>query len=290
MRISILCLTALFLTPAGVTAQDEAALRAAFEGRMVAPRLDMPATTGGVNVFPYRRPPLDQGDLARDVARYGIGVPSGRAAQVTRIKVKGKHIEFQLGRGGKRQEPSRSHSYVPKSREEQRLEDEIKKTTDRGQKKRLEDQLRDLRDQRYREEERIKALERVERDLKVAQHTPEEWALMAGARFNVRFDSKVPAEALTPEGLEALMARWVDFAPAPKTDVGTTTAGAPGGLRKGMPQTEVERDLGPPAACEESDAGGLLILVCRWSLPEGHLQAHFVDQVLVKYTLSSDPP
>jgi hypothetical protein len=289
MRICVLCLIALISTPAGLAAQDEAALRAAFEGRLVAPRLDMPATKGGVNIYPHRPIPLNDGDLARDVARYGIGVPNGRATRVTRIKVKGKHIEFQLGRGGERQEPTRAHSYVPKSREEDRLEDEIKKTNDRAQKKRLEDQLRDLRDQRYREEERLRALERIERDLKVSQHTAEEWALMAGARFNVRFDSKVPAEALTPEGLRAMMARWVEFEPAAEADVGTP-ASTPGGLRKGMTETEVERDYGPPLTCDESRASGLLTRVCRWSLPEGHLQAHFVEQVLVKYTLSSDPP
>jgi hypothetical protein len=289
MRISVLCLTALILTPPGLAAQNEAALQTAFEGRLVAPRLDMPATTGGVNVYPHRRTPLDHGDLARDISRHGIGVPSGRATRVTRIKVKGKHIEFQLGRGGERQEPSRSHTYVPKSREEERLKDEIKKTTDRTQKKRLEDRLRDLRDRRYREEERLRALERVEHDLEMSQHTPEEWALMAGARFNVRFDSTVPPEALTPEGLKAMMARWVDFEPAPEADVATTPS-APRGLRKGMPESEVERDFGPPLACEESRASGLLIRICRWSLPEGHLQAHFVEQVLVKYTLSSDLP
>jgi hypothetical protein len=84
-----------------------------------------------------------------------------------------------------------------------------------------------------------------------------------------------------------MMARWVDFEPPPETAVATPATG-PGGLRKGMPAAEVELEYGPPLDCEESEAAGLLIRRCRWSLLEGHLEAHFVEEVLVKYTLSSD--
>ena len=40
----------------------------------------------------------------------------------------------------------------------------------------------------------------------------------------------------------------------------------------------------------DEPAGGLEIRTCRWSMPEGHLEAQFVEGVLVKYTVSSDPP
>jgi hypothetical protein len=86
-----------------------------------------------------------------------------------------------------------------------------------------------------------------------------------------------------------LMERWVDFEPPPDAEEGMSTF-ASGGLRKGMPEAEVELDYGPPLECEDSPAGGLDIRTCRWSLHEGHLEAQFVEGVLVKYTVSSEPP
>jgi hypothetical protein len=285
MMRGVSLLAVLALIPTGLLAQNEKALRKAFEGRLVAPRLDMPATTDGVNVYPYRPTPLE-GDLGRDLAEFGVGVPTGRAVRVGRIKVKKEHIEFQLGEGGDRQEPTFSSPYVGKSREEKRLEDQIKETKDEKLRRRLKDRLRDLEDRRNREKDRLEALARIEHELALSRHTPEEWALLAGARFNVRFDTRVPSEALTPEGFQALLARWVDFEPSPQAALGTPMA-APAELRKGMPEAEVDLNFGEPTSCEESDAGGLGVKTCRWSLPEGRLEAQFVDGVLVKYTLSS---
>lgn len=286
-RAAFLLMASILLCP-GLATPDEDALRRALEGRVVAPRLDMPATTGGVNVYPHRRLTLDHGKVARDIMRYGVGVPRGRAVQVTRIKVKGKHVEFQLGAGGERQEPSAPSVYVPRSREERRLEEEIKRTRDRGVRDELEDRLHDLRDRRRREKERLEALARIEHELVLSQRAAEEWALMAGARFNVRFDSDVPPEAVSPQGLMGLMERWLDFDVSPDAEEGLGDF-ASGRLRKGMPEAEVELDFGPPLECEDTPAGGLEIRVCRWSMPEGHLEAHFAEGILVKYTLSSDP-
>jgi len=284
MRVSSsLLLLSLLASPS--LAQDEKALRQAFEGRLVAPRLDMPATKEGVNIYPYRPTPLE-GNLAGDLAQNGVGVPTGRAVRVSRIKVKKEHIEFQLGEGGERQEPTYSAPYVPKTREEDRLEDEIKKTDDAKTKRRLKDRLRDLQDRRRREADRLAALARIEHELALSKHTPEEWALMAGARFNIRFDSRVPKEALTPEGFRSMLERWVDFDPSPEAALGTPLAG-PAELRKGMPLAEVELNYGEASSCEESDADGLAVQTCIWSLPEGRLEARFVDGVLVRYTLSS---
>ena len=242
-----------------------------------------------MNVYPYRPTPVDDGEIRRDIARHGVGVPAGRAARVTHIKVKGKHIEFQLGEGGERQEPSFSSPYVGKSREERRLEDEVKKTKDEDLKERLEERRRDLRDRRRREQKRLEALERIEHELRLSQHTPEEWALMAGARFNVRFDSKVLPEALTPEGLMDMLARWVDFDPPAEAEGGTAKV-ATGKLRKGMSEAEVDLEYGMPLGCEDSRAGDLDMRTCRWTLPDGHLEAQVVQGVLVKYTFSSESP
>ena len=76
----VLLLSALTLVPAPLAAQNEAALRRAFEGRVDAPRLDMPATKRGVNVYPHRQMPVKAGEISRDIDRYGVGVPAGQAA------------------------------------------------------------------------------------------------------------------------------------------------------------------------------------------------------------------
>mgnify|MGYP003578884434 CR=1 FL=1 len=50
----------LLLMPAlALHAQDEAALRRYFEGRTVQVRIDMPATSKGIDVWPHRAPPLE---------------------------------------------------------------------------------------------------------------------------------------------------------------------------------------------------------------------------------------
>ena len=166
---------------------------------------------------------------------------------------------------------------------------EIRKTRNRETRDELEDRLHDLRDRRRREKERLESLARIEHELVLSQRPPGEWALMAGARFNVRFDSGVPPEAVSPQGLMALMERWVDFEVSPDAEEGRATA-ASGRLRKGMPEAEVEWGFGPPLECEDSPAAGLEIRTCRWSMAEGHLEAHFVEGILVKYTVSSEPP
>ena len=43
-------------------------------------------------------------------------------------------------------------------------------------------------------------------------------------------------------------------------------------------EAEVELDYGPALHCEDTPADGLEIRTCRWSMPEGHLEAHFVEE------------
>jgi hypothetical protein len=274
--------------PAGVAAQNEKALRKAFEGRLVAPRLDMPATDDGVNVYPNHPTPLDVGEVERDLATHGVGVHRGQAVHVTRIKVKGKHIEFQLGNGGKRQEPTFSTPYVPESRAEKRLRDQLKEAKSEDEKKRLKDLIRDYEDRRRREQVRLEALKRIEYETILARHTPEEWAQMAGARFNLRFDQNVPKASLTTSGFAAMLERWIDFDPPPGAATAVPLA-APAELRKGMSFDEVVLAFGKAASCEDSKAGDLKVRSCTWRLSEGILEAQFVGGVVVKYTLSSGP-
>jgi hypothetical protein len=93
-------LLALALIAGPLAAQDEASLKADFEGRVVAVRMDMPATDDGVDVYPAETPPVDFPRYQARVKKYGIAIRQGETAMVTKVKVKGKLIEFQLGGGG----------------------------------------------------------------------------------------------------------------------------------------------------------------------------------------------
>src|SRR5688572_13876029 len=82
-------------------AQNEAILRQAFEGKVVAVKIDMPATQKGVDVYPLDAMPVDFREVAQRLKDNSTSLKIGQPVMVTKVVVKGKtHIEFQLGGGG----------------------------------------------------------------------------------------------------------------------------------------------------------------------------------------------
>ncbi len=92
-------LGAIVLFPAGAFAQDEA-LRRAFEGKTVVVKLDMPGDDGGINLFPDREDPVDFRKIGDAIKHYGASLRKGDEVMVTKVHLKPKLIEFQLGGGG----------------------------------------------------------------------------------------------------------------------------------------------------------------------------------------------
>jgi hypothetical protein len=82
------------------SAQTENDLKNYFEGKRVEVKIDMPATKDGINIFPERARPLDYSRYASLIKNYGLSVLEGDRIMITKIKVKDKHVEFQLGGGG----------------------------------------------------------------------------------------------------------------------------------------------------------------------------------------------
>jgi hypothetical protein len=277
--------TIAILVPAGLAGADEADLERQLVGRTVMARLDLPATRKGLDYYPQRSTPIDDKEHQKRLSQAGVGVRQGDVVTVTKINVKGKHIEFHLGEGGDSQMPTRASTYVPRSDYEKDLEEELKNTQDATQKKKLEKQLSAERDRRLREERLLKAVAEQEYQAALSQRTPEEWALLAGSRVNVRFDGNVPNQALSPEGLRSLLSEVFDFdpkqapAPAEASDVPVT---------KGQSRTEVDAALGQPRRCTEEEQGMLMVEVCTYPLGEATLEARFVDGVLVRYVLTSN--
>ena len=153
-------------------------------------------------------------EIGRRTKRYGVSLRRGDEVMVTLVKVNKKNIEFQLGGGGygtagdSVSSPS-INTYVAKSEREKRLEDDVRNEKDPRQKKRLQDQLDDLRHEREREEARLKA-EAAQAEI-LAQAQERNLRLSSGSRFNLWFEDRVPAEALTPGAVKAALADYVDF-------------------------------------------------------------------------------
>ena len=244
-------MTARFAVPAGIfavltafvisapaAAQDENALKAAFEGHRVTVRIDMPGTSDGVDVRPESKRGIDFDDYKNALKRHGTAIHGGDSATVTLIKVKKDLIEFQLGGGGFGTfgDDTSTSVYMPhkeKTEREKSLERLIKDEPDRERRRRYERELDDLRDRRERENRRIDV--EKERAEEIKKERVAENRLRGGSRFNIRYDDRVPA-GMRPEDVIAALAEYVDFggaaptmAPPPPPPAGGVT-----GLRKGM--------------------------------------------------------
>lgn len=194
--------------------QTEAELKRYFEGRKVQVKIDLPATKDGVNVHPEKKQPLDYSRYAQLLKTFGISVREGDRIMITKIKVKDKLIEFQLGGGGYGTfgDETDSHIYVPtigKSHREKNLERELKYETDERRRRRIKDELDYLRRERHREDNRNRA--EVAEAEELAKQRIEEKRLMGGSRFNIRFERKITSLDLTPKVIMEALEEYIEF-------------------------------------------------------------------------------
>jgi hypothetical protein len=299
--------TAIAMFCAGLVApyafgQSEAALKEYFEGRMVVVKLDMPATQTGVDVYADARRPLNFDEYSGRVRATGIAIRSGESVMITKIKLKDKLIEFQLAGGGygTAGDDTATSVYVPstpKSNREKELEREVKTESDAGQKRRLQNDLDDLRKEREREDHRNRVMTAAASEEKKRRIA--EQRLHAGSRFNLRYQTGVPA-GVTPGGIMAALAEYAEF---PFVDARTATpdrspvpsdprsmasgTGAPYNVHKGMTWQEVRAALGEPEKTSERMEGRLKVTTASFARDDQRIEAEFVEGVLVKYAISS---
>ena len=265
---------------------SQADLEQFFEGRKVKVKIDMPATKYGIDVWPTRNPQMNYDDYAKRLKQFGTSVHEGDSLLITKVKVKKDLIEFQLGGGGFGTAGDDSNTYVTtdspdKTRREKDLERDLKTVTDPAQKKKMKEELDDLRQDRAREEARLRTIAAEAEEFKKAR--VREQAKTAGSRFNVRYDKVIPAYGLTPEAVMQALAAYVDFSAAP-----TTAAADPATLprlHKGMSDEEVEQLLGYPNLQADRQEGKLT--VNTWTYKKGNrmIEAEFVNDVLIRYTV-----
>lgn len=284
------------LVPGALAAQSEAALRQHFEGKTVTVKLAMPGTEDGVDIYPAADPPLDYPGYAGRLKKYGTAIRSGERVMITKIKVKSKLIEFQLGGGGYGTMGDETSSNVstaeaPKTKREKNLEAELKRETDPAKIRAMKEELDDLEKERERENARNRAQVAAAEEQK--KQNIRDRRLEGGSRFNIRYRDKVPAPALTPESVRGALAEYVGFEVGP-TDVNPLQPAVPvepppaGGLpRKGMLDGDVDRLLGIPMQTTERKEGRLTVTTRVYDAPAGRITAEFVEGVLIRYTATS---
>ena len=209
---------ALAATTGPALAQSESELKAYFEGRTVAVKLEMPGSADGIDVFPGAARAIDFASHARRLKHFGTAYRKGDEALVTKIKVKDDLIEFQLGGGGYGTfDDDVSGSMImpltPKTEREKNLEKDVKRTTDPAQLRRMREELDGLRRDRQREDMRnqVEAVQAQQvREGNIRQRRAD-----GGSRFNIRYRPVVPPEGLTPEGVMRALEQYLDFAPPP---------------------------------------------------------------------------
>ncbi len=279
-------------------AQDEAALRAFFEGKRVALKLDMPGTSDGVDVRADSGRPLDYQHYGDRLKSYGAAIRAGESATVTYIKVKKDLIEFHLDGGGFGTfgDDSSTSVYIPhvdKGSREKDLEKRIKDENDSDRRRRMEREREELRDDRERENRRIDA-ERVVAEERKKERIAD-LRLRGGSRFNLRYDSAVP-RGIRPDEVMAALAEYVDFstagAPA-RTDVreepSPVDSRPAGGAfpHKGMTRAEAERDFGKPVESSERRDGSFTVVTLVFLRTDQRITADFIDDVMIRYGTTS---
>ncbi len=277
-------------------AQSEAILQQAFEGKSVTVKIDMPGTHQGIDLYPNRDRLIDFDSYQRRLKQFGAALRSGDSVLITKVRVKDKNIEFQLGGGGygtagDDTDTSVNFSSAPKSRREKELEEDLKNTTDSQARKRIQDDLNYERRQREREDSRNRA--RAEEAAEAKKERIARRRLEGGSRFNIWYEPRVPA--VTPNQLMELLAEYIDFGTRrdaqPQRPVANPTASISDEsllrLRKGMTRTDVLALFGPPQRTAEKGSGDTKILVLLYQVGERDVQIELMSDVLIRYVISS---
>ena len=301
MRVLPLLGLLLVTAPITLLGQSEAALKEYFEGKTVKVKIAMPGTEDGVDVYPGTAKPLDYPRHADRLKDNGTALRAGDEALVTKIKVKSKLIEFQLDGGGYGTMGDETSSNVsvsdaPKTKREQNLEGELKRTSDPARRRQIKEELDDLKADRERENSRNRASVAEAEETKKANIRQRR--LEGGSRFNIRYQNGVPPAVLTPDGIKAALASYVEF-PGPfaqeppheglPVETGPVRRPTSNGLpSKGMLTTEVDQLLGKPERTSDRMEGRLKVTTRIYRSQAGQVTGEFVEGVLIRYSMTSN--
>lgn len=294
---AVFFLVAVLATCALLPAQNDVALRQYFEGKTVVMKMDMPGTQEGVEVQPAAAIPLDIRKLANSIKRYGVALHQGEPVMVTKVLVKGDHIEFQLGGGGfgvmadtsalSTAYPTAPLRYeTPRERE---LQDQIRNEKDRYRRDRMQDDLDRMRRQRERDNAAITAQNAIMTQQRNAREA--ELRLHGGSRFNIKYANGIPEGAATPEAIRKALAEYVDFNPTPPSQTMPSPAQPPANdvvsqLQMGQTVAQVEALLGPADVASQKQEGSITVMTREYTVTGGrHVSTQFVSGVLTSFAV-----
>ena len=298
-------LTILLLASACLGAQNTSNLSQFFEGKQVIVKIDMPGSQQGIDIYPQKNNLMDAKSYGKRMKEFPVSIRNGDMVMVTTVKVKDKSIEFQLAGGGFGtfgDDTDTRVKFTPadKSDREKDLERQISNTDDSYQKDRLQRELDYVRRQRERADSRNRAI--AEQAAQEKQYQVNENRTRGGSRFNLKYNSKVPAD-ISPQDVMTALAQYVDFSPlltgAPSAEVPyaaptsvpeppATAYGAGGpasSLQKGMSEDQVRALLGAPTNSSDADHDGIQVHSESYTQGNSVVTAQFVNGVMVKYSI-----
>ncbi|MGV3515771.1 hypothetical protein [Luteitalea sp.] len=296
MRIRTLGVIALLSVASPVFAQY------GLEGTAIVVKLDLPASSEGVDVRPGAGG-VDFRKLNDRLRRYGVGVHTGDSIMITKVVAKKDHVEVQLGGGGfgtfaDRMAVAAATPTVPyefRSRRERDLERDAKYAWNYEDRREARRDLEDERRDRRRDNVQA-AVANAQTRAMVEQETMMKRA-GAGSRFNIWYPGGVPPDAATPDAILAALSDYVSVAdgsgrrdnrapadgPARET---STAGGSVSALSKGMTVAQVESLLGPAEDVRKDADGRLEVVVRQYATDGQQVTARFVGGVLVDYTIA----
>lgn len=318
MRSLTMALVALTMVSRSAHAQNEAALRAAFEGKSVTVKVDMPATSKGLDVYPQESMPVNWREMAERMKEFGTAIKPGQQMMITKVVVKkDSHIEFQLGGGGygtfgdyMNSSSSVSATEEGESAEERQLKEQIKQAQGPTRRKQLEKELANKRSERERENSKAKAEAAQANEAREANLRTKR--AESGSRFNIRYKQGIPPYALTPQGVAEALAPYAEItgmpvaaaagaatpgaagapvpanalAPAGRSAAPAGTAAAVASLKKGLSIAEVEALLGPAASANEVTEGTMTVMKRSYSVDGKKISTSFVGGVLIDFSIT----
>jgi hypothetical protein len=232
-------------------AQDEGRLRKALEGKRITLKMDMPATSEGVDVYPGSNHAVDFDKVGKRMKKHGIALRDGESARITKVKAKDDAIEIQLNGGGYGTlgDGLRSMSQ--------------NKAADSGVAQQMKNQ--NLRNERAAAGSRF--------NLRYPNGVDSDD--MTAAAIIQALDEY----ASFPEGM---VAKTTEHASVIAVSAGSSSA--PGQLRKGMSIEELEEMAGKPMTSSTKNQ----VATRKYHWQGGILEADFFNGILVAYRMSSE--
>jgi hypothetical protein len=234
-------------------AQDEGRLRKALEGKRITLKMDMPATSEGVDVYPGSSRGVDFDKVGKRMKKHGIALRDGESARITKVKVKDNLIEIQLNGGGF----GTFGDALRASSENRGADSGI---------------ARQMKNQNMRNE---KAAAGSRFNLRYPNGVDSD-DMTAAAVIRA-----LDEYAGFPEGL---VAQTTQHSSSIAASAGSSSSSSMGQLRKGMSMEEVEQVAGTPTSSKMRN--NVTTNIYKWQ--GGVLEADFYAGVLVAYRMSME--